>query len=70
MTLQIGIDLGGTKIEIIALDQQGQTLARERVPTPSGNYTAIIQTLVNLIQSVEQRLGTQGHIGIATSFIK
>jgi fructokinase len=65
MSIRIGIDLGGTKIEIIALDNQGQTLARERLPTPQGDYAATVQTVADLIYGIEQRLGTQGSVGIA-----
>lgn len=65
MSIRIGIDLGGTKIEIIALDNQGQTLVRERLPTPQGDYAATIKTIANLIHNIEQRLGTQGSVGIA-----
>ncbi|HHJ18545.1 MAG TPA: ROK family protein, partial [Gammaproteobacteria bacterium] len=36
--MRIGIDLGGTKIELQALNQQGQTLFRQRVATPQGDY--------------------------------
>ncbi len=65
MSIRIGIDLGGTKIEVIALDNQGQTLARERLPTPQGDYAATVQTIADLIYGIEQRLGTQGSVGIA-----
>jgi fructokinase len=65
MSIRIGIDLGGTKIEVIALDNQGQTLARERIPTPQGDYAATVQTIADLIYGIEQRLGTQGSVGIA-----
>ncbi|RKZ93594.1 MAG: fructokinase [Candidatus Parabeggiatoa sp. nov. 1] len=65
MSLRIGVDLGGTKIEVIALDNQGQTLARERVPTPIGDYAATVQTIVDLVHHIEQRLGSQGSIGVA-----
>jgi fructokinase len=65
MSIRIGIDLGGTKIEVIALDNQGQTLARERIPTPQGDYAATVQTVADLIYGIEQRLGTQGSVGIA-----
>ena len=65
MSIRIGIDLGGTKIEVIALDNQGQTLARERLPTPQGDYAATVQTVADLIYGIEQRLGTQGSVGIA-----
>jgi fructokinase len=37
--MKLGIDLGGTKIEIIALDEQGVELLRRRVPTPQGDYS-------------------------------
>lgn len=66
MSLRIGIDLGGTKTEIIALNNQGQTLARERVPTPRDDYPAIIQTITDLVHHIEHRLGIQGTIGVAT----
>ena len=38
--IRIGIDLGGTKIEGIALDELGVELARQRVDTPAGDYQA------------------------------
>ncbi len=65
MSLRIGVDLGGTKIEVIALDQQGQTLARERVSTPKGDYVATVQAIADLIQCIEQRLDSQGCVGVA-----
>jgi predicted NBD/HSP70 family sugar kinase len=65
MSLRIGVDLGGTKIEVIALNNQGETLARERLPTPQGNYAATVQTIADLVHRIEQRLGTQGTVGIA-----
>ena len=43
--MRIGIDLGGTKIACIALDQQGQMLYEMRIDTPQDNYTAIINTI-------------------------
>ncbi len=36
--IRIGVDLGGTKIEALALDQEGRELERKRVPTPRGEY--------------------------------
>jgi fructokinase len=64
MSLRFGIDLGGTKIEIIALNKQGQTLFRERVPTPQGDYAATTQAILHLIHRAEQQLGRQGTVGI------
>ena len=43
--MRIGIDFGGTKIEAIALDDDGTTLARERVPTPRDDYAATLATI-------------------------
>lgn len=65
MSLRIGIDLGGTKIEIIALNQQGQTLVRERITTPGGDYTATVQAIVNLILNTEKKLNQRGTVGVA-----
>lgn len=64
--MRIGIDLGGTKIEIIALDIQGNKLFAKRVETPKKNYQQIIQTLCQLITETEHQCETQGSIGIGT----
>jgi fructokinase len=64
--MRLGIDLGGTKIEIIALDHDGSALARERVPTPTNDYDATIRGIGGLVAGVEARLGRKGTIGIAT----
>ncbi|MBF0152285.1 MAG: ROK family protein [Magnetococcales bacterium] len=55
--MRIGIDLGGTKIEIIVLDRQGATLARRRVSTPQGDYEGTIRAMVELVRGVESELG-------------
>lgn len=62
--MRIGIDLGGTKIEAIALDDQGQTRLRRRLPTPNGDYLATLTTLTTLVNDIEAELGTQGSVGI------
>ncbi len=49
--MRFGIDLGGTKIEIIALDDTGQEQYRQRVNTPQGNYKQTLQAIVDLISS-------------------
>jgi fructokinase len=61
--LQLGIDLGGSKIEIIAL-LQGRELLRERLATPQGDYQATLQAIAWLIRAAENRLGRQGSVGI------
>ena len=57
---RIGVDLGGTKIEAIALAPDGTTLVRQRVLTPHDDYDATVQAIVDLVTSVERELGTQG----------
>ena len=65
MSIRIGIDLGGTKIEIIALDDHGNILARERTLTPNKNYQDLVRTTVKLVNDVEKKTGEQGTVGIA-----
>lgn len=60
---RIGIDLGGTKIEIAALDAEGVIRVRERVPTPVG-YDATLQAMAGLVRSVEGRIGALATVGI------
>lgn len=58
--IRLGIDLGGTKIEIAALDEQGGLLLRERVPTPRGDYAATLRAIAGMVQAAEARLGARG----------
>ncbi|NNJ93100.1 MAG: ROK family protein [Gammaproteobacteria bacterium] len=62
--MRIGIDLGGTKIEGIALEDNGQIPIRERVPTPSHDYNEIVNSIAGLVQSIEQQYGDTGTVGI------
>ena len=64
--MKLGIDLGGTKIEIIALDDQGVELLRRRVPTPQGDYAATLHAIENLVLLAEAELGQRGSVGIGT----
>ncbi len=76
--MQIGIDLGGTKIEAIALDKNGTELARKRVDTPQGNYAATLEQIFALVTALETKLSRQGSVGVgipgtlspATSLVK
>lgn len=63
--VRIGIDLGGTKTEIIALSYNGEVLARHRNPTPQHDYLSTLQNIVNLIAQVEKKLNTTATVGIA-----
>jgi fructokinase len=63
---RFGIDLGGTKIELLALDQSGQERFRKRVSTPGGNYEATVECIAGLVNEAESELGGSGTVGIAT----
>lgn len=62
--MRIGIDLGGTKIEVIALDSAGVTQYQTRVPTPKGDYAATLQAMVELVVQVESELGVSASVGV------
>ena len=67
--VRLGIDLGGTKIEIAAFMPDGAELLRRRIATPKGTYAGTIAALVELVASVEDelRLGARGAtVGIGT----
>jgi fructokinase len=64
--IRIGIDLGGTKIEGIALDEAGNELLRHRVATPAGNYVASLQAIVDLVLLIENKTAAADSIGIGT----
>ncbi len=65
-SMRIGIDLGGTKIEAIALDHQGNTLVRHRIPTPADDYQGTLQAIRRLVEQIETELGARGTVGIGT----
>ena len=64
--MRIGIDLGGTKIEAIAIEADGSVLRRIRVNTPAGDYQATLMTIHQLVRDLEAELGAQGSVGVAT----
>lgn len=77
--MRLGVDLGGTKIEIIALEDDGQEVLRERVATPQGDYPGTLEALAGLVEAAEARLGrgqlpvgigTPGAISRATGLLK
>ncbi|HXN16230.1 MAG TPA: ROK family protein [Usitatibacter sp.] len=65
MVLRIGIDLGGTKIEIVALDAGGETRLRRRIDTPLGDYGATLEAMASLVEAAEGELGARGTVGVA-----
>jgi fructokinase len=61
--MRIGLDLGGTKIEAIALDDEGRERFRRRVPCPRGDYDATIEAVASLVGAAEEAAGP-GSVGI------
>lgn len=64
--LRLGLDLGGTKIEIVALAAAGTELLRRRIPTPQGDYEATLEALASLVREAEGELGRRGSVGLGT----
>jgi fructokinase len=60
----IGFDWGGTKIEAAALDPDGATLMRERMPTPRDDYDGCIKTVAGLVARFERETGRTGSVGL------
>jgi fructokinase len=63
--MRIGIDLGGTKIEGLVLDDAGAEKARMRVPTPATSYEEDLGAIVGLVTELERRAGGACSVGIA-----
>lgn len=77
--MRMGIDLGGTKIECLALDGMGNEVFRHRVSTPKGDYLRTCEAIVNLVQLAEQTvqqsakaigIGIPGAISKKTGLVK
>lgn len=62
--MRIGIDLGGTKIEAIALDASGVERARQRIPSPQGDYQQTLKAIHGLVTELESRTGQDSHVGL------
>lgn len=62
--MRVGIDLGGTKIEALALGRGGQELLRRRVATPAGNYEGTLDAVAQLIGELERETGERGTVGV------
>ena len=60
---RIGIDLGGTKIEIIVLEPDGREKFRHRIATPPG-YQPTLAAIAGLVRNAESQLGVRGTVGI------
>ncbi|MDP1569181.1 MAG: ROK family protein [Vicinamibacterales bacterium] len=62
--MRIGIDLGGTKIEAVALDEAGRVLVQRRVPSPRGDYAQTIEAIAAIVAEVEREAGGTGTVGV------
>jgi fructokinase len=62
--MRIGIDLGGTKIEAIALAAAGRTLDRRRIPTPRNDYAATLRAIGELVGALETERAERGSVGV------
>ena len=63
---RIGVDLGGTKIEVLALDREGRERHRRRVATPRDDYDATIEAIAALVREAEAALGERASVGVGT----
>ncbi len=62
--MRIGIDLGGTKIEGLALADDGRELDRRRIPAPRGNYEDSVRAVASLAAAIESTVNARGSVGI------
>lgn len=62
--MRIGIDLGGTKIEVLVLGDHGEEVFRHRLPTPKGDYQGILKTIQELISLAESPFNKKLSVGI------
>ncbi|MBI1774847.1 MAG: ROK family protein [Proteobacteria bacterium] len=62
--MRIGIDLGGTKIEVILLEDDGRVRLRRRRPSPVGSYERTVAAVVGLVREVESELGQTCSVGV------
>lgn len=62
--MRIGVDVGGTKIEAVALDDHGHERQRRRVATPRGDYGGTLTAIVELVATLERELGERGSVGV------
>jgi fructokinase len=64
--IRLGIDLGGSKIEIVALAADGSERFRRRVPTPQDGYLPVLDAIADLVAAADAAVGARGSVGIGT----
>ena len=62
--MRIGVDVGGTKIEAIALDSAGEIVARRRLATPRGDYNGTLDAIAGLVRELESETAARAHVGV------
>jgi fructokinase len=63
LVVRIGVDVGGTKLEVIAIEPSGREVLRRRVPTPRGDYEGTIEAIAALVVDAETQVG-EASVGI------
>ena len=62
--IRIGVDLGGTKIEFVALDTDGRELHRHRMATPRFDYEGTVRAVAGDVEGIERELGRNATVGV------
>src|SRR5260370_30213306 len=62
--IRIGVDLGGTKIEFVALERDGRELHRHRIATPRFDYEGTIRAIVEGVEGIEKKFGRGASVGL------
>src|SRR5262249_39636494 len=62
--MRIGIDLGGTKIEGIAITPDGREIVRRRIAAPRHDYRKTLDAVAGLVREIERELGARGTVGV------
>ena len=62
--MRIGVDLGGTKIEFVALERDGKELHRHRIATPRFDYEGTVRAISEGVKEIEKKLGRSGTVGV------
>ena len=63
-SIRIGVDLGGTKIEFVALERNGNELHRHRIATPRFDYDATVRAITDGVKEIEKKLGRSVSVGV------
>src|SRR6267142_1170960 len=64
--IRIGVDIGGTKMEIAAIDESGEELLRRRVAAPGGGYDEAMAAIAEFILEAERTLAARCSVGVCT----